>query len=41
MEAVLKISVKDFPAFIVIDDKGHDFYHRDNRTLLTIGAAPQ
>lgn len=37
MEAVLKIRVEDFPAFIVIDDKGNDFYHRDNRTLLTIG----
>ncbi|SEQ33241.1 fumarase, class I, homodimeric [Mycobacterium sp. 88mf] len=41
MEAVLKIRAEDFPAFIVIDDKGNDFYHRDNRTLLTIGAAPQ
>jgi fumarate hydratase class I len=26
MEAVRKIEVKDFPAFIVIDDKGNDFY---------------
>lgn len=26
MEAVWKISVKDFPAFIIIDDKGNDFY---------------
>lgn len=26
MEAVYKISVKDFPAFIIIDDKGNDFY---------------
>ncbi len=41
MEAVLKIHVQDFPAFIVIDDKGNDFYRRDNRTLLTIGPAPQ
>ncbi|WP_458317768.1 fumarate hydratase [Mycolicibacterium brisbanense] len=41
MEAVLKIHVHDFPAFIVIDDKGNDFYRRDNRTLLTIGPAPQ
>ncbi|QZH58920.1 FumA C-terminus/TtdB family hydratase beta subunit [Mycolicibacterium farcinogenes] len=40
MEAVLKIHVKDFPAFIVIDDKGHDFY-RNDRTSLTIGAIPQ
>ena len=26
MEAVWEISVEDFPAFIVIDDKGNDFY---------------
>ena len=26
MEAVWKIRVEDFPAFIVIDDKGNDFY---------------
>jgi fumarate hydratase class I len=26
MEAVWEITVKDFPAFIVIDDKGNDFY---------------
>ena len=26
MEAVWQISVEDFPAFIVIDDKGNDFY---------------
>ncbi len=26
MEAVRKIVVKDFPAFIVVDDKGHDFF---------------
>ena len=26
MEAVWQIEVEDFPAFIVIDDKGHDFY---------------
>ena len=26
MEAVRKIRVKDFPAFIVCDDKGNDFY---------------
>ena len=28
MEAVWRIEVKDFPAFIVIDDKGNDFYAR-------------
>lgn len=26
MEAVWKIEVEDFPAFVVIDDKGHDFF---------------
>jgi fumarate hydratase class I len=26
MEAIWKIDVEDFPAFIVVDDKGHDFY---------------
>jgi fumarate hydratase class I len=26
MEAVFKIRVKDFPAFVVIDDKGNDFF---------------
>ena len=26
MEAVWRIEVKDFPAFIVIDDKGNDFF---------------
>ena len=26
MEAVWRIDVEDFPAFIVIDDKGNDFY---------------
>ncbi len=26
MEAVWRIEVEDFPAFVVIDDKGHDFY---------------
>jgi fumarate hydratase class I len=26
MEAVWRIEVVDFPAFIVVDDKGHDFF---------------
>jgi fumarate hydratase class I len=26
MEAIFKISVRDFPAFIVVDDKGNDFF---------------
>ena len=28
MEAIWKIEVENFPAFIVIDDKGNDFYNR-------------
>lgn len=28
MEAVWKIDVKDLPAFMVVDDKGHDFYKK-------------
>ncbi|HUJ77286.1 MAG TPA: FumA C-terminus/TtdB family hydratase beta subunit, partial [bacterium] len=28
MEAVWEITVKDFPAFIVIDDKGNDFFEK-------------
>ena len=26
MEAIFQITVKDFPAFILIDDKGNDFF---------------
>jgi len=26
MEAIWEIEVKDFPAFILVDDKGHDFF---------------
>lgn len=28
MEAVYKIRVQDFPAFIIIDDKGNDFFEQ-------------
>jgi fumarate hydratase class I len=28
MEAIWRIEVEDFPAFIIIDDKGNDFYSR-------------
>jgi fumarate hydratase, class I len=31
MEAVWKIEVQDFPAFIVVDDKGNDFFDLVNR----------
>jgi len=36
MEAVWKIEVEDFPAFIVIDDKGNDFYAETAQPVLTI-----
>jgi fumarate hydratase class I len=26
MEAIWKIEVEDFPAFVVVDDKGNDFF---------------
>ena len=28
MEAVWKIEVENFPAFIVVDDKGNDFFSK-------------
>ena len=31
MEAIRKIRVKDFPAFIVCDDKGNDFFEHLKR----------
>jgi fumarate hydratase, class I len=31
MEAIFKIEVKDFPAFIVVDDKGNDFFADINK----------
>ena len=39
MEAVWKIDVVDFPAFIVVDDKGNDFFAETMRPL-TIGKKP-
>ena len=40
MEAVWRIEVQDFPAFIVVDDKGNDFFADTTGPLLTIGAKP-
>src|SRR5215469_8793783 len=41
MEAVWKIEVRDFPAFIIVDDKGNDFFAgpggQATSPLLTIG----
>jgi fumarate hydratase class I len=39
MEAVWKIDVVDFPAFIVVDDKGNDFFAETSKPL-TIGKRP-
>jgi fumarate hydratase, class I len=43
MEAVWRIEVRDFPAFIVVDDKGNDFFADvtgAKAPLLTIGSGP-
>ncbi|WP_240196982.1 fumarate hydratase [Nonomuraea lactucae] len=37
MEAVWKIEVEDFPAFIVVDDKGDDFFTDRTGPALSIG----
>ncbi|MEL4356393.1 MULTISPECIES: fumarate hydratase [unclassified Luteococcus] len=34
MEAVWRIEVEDFPAFIVVDDKGNDFFTEVNKPLV-------
>jgi fumarate hydratase class I len=36
MEAVWRIEVEDFPAFLVVDDKGNDVYAETARPVLTI-----
>ncbi len=41
MEAVWKIEVEDFPAFIVVDDKGNDFFATVSQpSVMTIGTRP-
>jgi fumarate hydratase, class I len=43
MEAVWRIEVRDFPAFLVVDDKGNDFFSdvtAPRSPVLTIGRAP-
>jgi fumarate hydratase class I len=40
MEAVWKIDVVDFPAFIVVDDKGNDFFAETSK-MISIGAKPE
>jgi fumarate hydratase class I len=41
MEAVWKIEVRDFPAFVVVDDKGNDFFASTSKPTITgIGRRP-
>ena len=41
MEAIWRIEVEDFPAFIVVDDKGNDFFAAVTKPVaLTIGKRP-
>ena len=40
MEAVWRIEVEDFPAFIIVDDKGNDFYAESSKPVLTVGTRP-
>jgi fumarate hydratase class I len=40
MEAVWKIDVVDFPAFIVVDDKGNDFF-AESLKLITLSTKPE
>ena len=38
MEAIWRIEVENFPAFVVVDDKGNDFFAEVSRSVtLTIG----
>jgi fumarate hydratase class I len=42
MEAVWKIEIKDFPAFVVVDDKGNNFFDSVTRSLgKTIPVGPE
>ena len=40
MEAIWKIDVVDFPAFIVVDDKGNDFF-TETAKMISIGTRPE
>ena len=41
MEAVWRIEVRDFPAFVVVDDKGNDFFAETSTPVaLTVGPRP-
>src|SRR4051812_29753556 len=40
MEAVWRIEVEDFPAFVVVDDKGNDFFQDTTGPVMRIGSKP-
>lgn len=40
MEAIWRIEVEDFPAFIIVDDKGNDFFAHSQEVSVTIGKRP-
>jgi hypothetical protein len=40
MEAVWKIDVVDFPAFVVVDDKGNDLFDEFRATAAATAATP-
>lgn len=40
MEAVWRIEVRDFPAFVVVDDKGNDFFAETLRPITQIPIGP-
>lgn len=37
MEAVMKIEVENFPAFMIIDNQGSDFFKKDDHTQMSLG----
>lgn len=37
MEAVMKIEVENFPAFMIIDNQGNDFFKKDDHTQMSLG----
>lgn len=41
MEAIWKIEVENFPAFVVVDDKGNNFFDATTKSLgMTIPVGP-
>ncbi|WP_281363059.1 fumarate hydratase [Changpingibacter yushuensis] len=41
MEAIWRIEVEDFPAFIIVDDKGNDFFAHSQEVSVTLGKKPE